>query len=294
MMFKDYLTDKKNHIEEVLKTLLQTKQPQFGPLYESMNYSLMAGGKRIRPILMLATIEALGHDAAPYTEMACALECIHTYSLIHDDLPCMDDDDLRRGKPTNHVIYGPGIATLAGDGLLTFAFELLARQKDIDPDKLNRCIAVIAEAAGPSGMVGGQAFDLASDGKMDIGREGMELLHRSKTGVIFKAAIDMAAIVSDAEPAVRKALDEYATYMGLTFQITDDILDVVGDDALLGKPVGSDLKNDKATYVTIFSLEDARQMAKDASDKAVRALEPLGDKAWFLKELVEHLLTRVH
>ena len=192
MMFKDYLNDKKNHIETVLKQLLQTKQPQFGTLYESMNYSLMAGGKRIRPVLMLATIEALGHDAAPYTEMACALECIHTYSLIHDDLPCMDNDDLRRGKPTNHVIYGPGIATLAGDGLLTFAFELLARQKDIDPDKLNRCIAVIAEAAGPSGMVGGQAFDLASDGKMEIGREGMELLHRSKTGVIFKAAIDMA------------------------------------------------------------------------------------------------------
>ena len=120
-MFKDYLNDKKNHIETVLKQLLQTKQPQFGTLYESMNYSLMAGGKRIRPVLMLATIEALGHDAAPYTEMACALECIHTYSLIHDDLPCMDNDDLRRGKPTNHVIYGPGIATLAGDGLLTLS-----------------------------------------------------------------------------------------------------------------------------------------------------------------------------
>ena len=129
---------------------------------------------------------------------------------------------------------------------------------------------------------------------MEIGREGMELLHRSKTGVIFKAAIDMAAIVSEAEPAVCKALDEYATYMGLTFQITDDILDVVGDEALLGKPVGSDLKNDKATYVTIFSLEEARKMACDAADKAVMALEPLGDKAWFLKELVEHLLTRVH
>lgn len=294
MRFKDYLTAKKEHVEKVLETLLKTEQPQFAPLYESMNYSLMAGGKRIRPVLLLATIEALGHDAEPYTEMACALECIHTYSLIHDDLPCMDNDDLRRGKPTNHVIYGPGIATLAGDGLLTFAFELLGRQKGVDPDKLNRCIAVIAGAAGPAGMVGGQAFDLASDGKMDIGREGMELLHRSKTGVIFKAAIDMAAIVSDAEPAVRKALDEYAAYMGLTFQITDDILDVVGDEALLGKPVGSDMRNDKATYVTIFSLDEARRMARDAADKAVAALEPLGEKAWFLKELVEYMLTRVN
>ena len=259
-----------------------------------MNYSLLAGGKRIRPVLLLATVEALEQDASPYTGLACALECIHTYSLIHDDLPCMDDDDLRRGKPTNHVVYGAGLATLAGDGLLTFAFELMASQKGIAPDKLNRCIAVIARAAGPAGMVGGQAFDLASDGDMAIGREGMELLHRSKTGVIFKAAIDMAAIVADASPQQRQALEAYASYMGLTFQITDDILDVVGDEALLGKPVGSDARNDKATYVTIFSLDEARRMAREAAGKAVQALEPLGPQAWFLKELVEHLLVRVH
>ena len=206
----------------------------------------------------------------------------------------MDDDDLRRGKPTNHVVYGAGLATLAGDGLLTFAFELMASQKGIAPDKLNRCIAVIARAAGPAGMVGGQAFDLASDGDMAIGREGMELLHRSKTGVIFKAAIDMAAIVADASQQQRQALEAYASYMGLTFQITDDILDVVGDEALLGKPVGSDARNDKATYVTIFSLDEARRMAREAVGKAVQALEPLGPQAWFLKELVEHLLVRVH
>lgn len=170
----------------------------------------------------------------------------------------------------------------------------MASQKGIAPDKLNRCIAVIARAAGPAGMVGGQAFDLASDGDMAIGREGMELLHRSKTGVIFKAAIDMAAIVADASPQQRQALEAYASYMGLTFQITDDILDVVGDEALLGKPVGSDARNDKATYVTIFSLDEARRMAREAAGKAVQALEPLGPQAWFLKELVEHLLVRVH
>lgn len=294
MTFQDYLAAQRKRVDDYLAQVLTTEQPRFSKLYEAMNYSLLAGGKRIRPVLLLATVEALGQDASPYTGLACALECIHTYSLIHDDLPCMDDDDLRRGKPTNHVVYGAGLATLAGDGLLTFAFELMASQKGIAPDKLNRCIAVIARAAGPAGMVGGQAFDLASDGDMAIGREGMELLHRSKTGVIFKAAIDMAAIVADASPQQRQALEAYASYMGLTFQITDDILDVVGDEALLGKPVGSDVRNDKATYVTIFSLDEARRMAREAADKAVQALEPLGPQAWFLKELVEHLLVRVH
>ena len=268
--------------------------PSYGALKDAMSYSLLSGGKRIRPALTLAVCRLFGgreEDALPF---ACGLEMVHTYSLIHDDLPCMDDDDLRRGKPTNHVVYGAGLATLAGDGLLTFAFELMASQKGIAPDKLNRCIAVIARAAGPAGMVGGQAFDLASDGDMAIGREGMELLHRSKTGVIFKAAIDMAAIVADASPQQRQALEAYASYMGLTFQITDDILDVVGDEALLGKPVGSDARNDKATYVTIFSLDEARRMAREAAGKAVQALEPLGPQAWFLKELVEHLLVRVH
>ena len=280
-------------IEQYLEGLFSTDKP-YGRLQEAMRYSLLSGGKRIRPVLTLELARLGGidwHLALPY---ACALELVHTYSLIHDDLPCMDDDDLRRGKPTNHVVYGAGLATLAGDGLLTFAFELMASQKGIAPDKLNRCIAVIARAAGPAGMVGGQAFDLASDGDMAIGREGMELLHRSKTGVIFKAAIDMAAIVADASPQQRQALEAYASYMGLTFQITDDILDVVGDEALLGKPVGSDARNDKATYVTIFSLDEARRMAREAAGKAVQALEPLGPQAWFLKELVEHLLVRVH
>ena len=281
-------------VESYLETLF-AGSPDWRDLYESMRYSLLAGGKRIRPVLTLEFARLAGlADWKTALPMACALELVHTYSLIHDDLPCMDDDDLRRGKPTNHVVYGAGLATLAGDGLLTFAFELMASQKGIAPDKLNRCIAVIARAAGPAGMVGGQAFDLASDGDMAIGQEGMELLHRSKTGVIFKAAIDMAAIVADASPQQRQALEAYASYMGLTFQITDDILDVVGDEALLGKPVGSDARNDKATYVTIFSLDEARRMAREAAGKAVQALEPLGPQAWFLKELVEHLLVRVH
>ncbi len=292
MTFKDYMKEKKSQIDRQLCTLLQTDVPQFSTLYKAMNYSLMAGGKRIRPILLLATLEALGKDSTPYLELACALECVHSYSLIHDDLPAMDNDDLRRGKPTNHVVFGEGTAILAGDGLLTYAFELMARQRQITPEKLTQCIAIFAHAAGPAGMVGGQAFDLESEGNLHIGREGLELLHQAKTGVIFKAAIDLAALLGDADEKEKQMLDAYAVNMGLTFQITDDILDVVGDEAVIGKPVGSDEKNDKATYVTIFSLEEARNMAKEAAQKAIDAIAPLGEQAWFLRDLVSYMLVR--
>lgn len=291
MTFTEYMREKKQQIDRHLSTLLQTDIPQFSTLYKAMNYSLMAGGKRIRPILLLATIEALGKDSAPYLELACALECVHSYSLIHDDLPAMDNDDLRRGKPTNHVVFGEGTAILAGDGLLTYAFELMARQP-IVPEKLTQCIAVFAHAAGPAGMVGGQAFDLESEGNLHIGKRGLELLHQSKTGVIFKAAIDLAALLGDADETEKQMLDAYAMNMGLTFQITDDILDVVGDEAVIGKPVGSDEKNDKATYVTIFSLEEARRMAKEAAQQAIDAIAPLGEQAWFLRDLVSYMLVR--
>lgn len=294
MDIKTYLDEKKGVIDKRLVTLLHTEVPQFSRLYESMNYSLMAGGKRIRPILLLATIEALGKDYTPYLDLACALECVHSYSLIHDDLPAMDDDDLRRGKATNHIVYGEGMAILAGDGLLTFAFELMARQNHIDPAKLARCIAVFAKAAGPAGMVGGQAFDLMSEGNENIGLNGLKLLHRMKTGVIFQAAINLAAILGDASPEQAACLDTYARQMGLTFQITDDILDFTGDEAVLGKPIGSDAKNHKATYVTIFSLKKAKILAREAAEAACAAIEPLGPQAWFLRELVMALLVRVN
>lgn len=292
MMFKAYMAAKKTLIDQRLSQLVQTEVPQFQPLYESMNYSLLAGGKRIRPILLLAAIEALGKDSAPYLDLACALECVHTYSLIHDDLPAMDNDDLRRGKPTNHVVYGEAMAILAGDGLLTYAFELMARQP-LEPAKLVRCLATFAKAAGPAGMVGGQAFDVTSAGNLSIGLEGLKLLHRSKTGVIFGAAIELACILGDATPAEERALMTYALQMGLTFQITDDILDAIGDEAKMGKPAGSDVKNHKATYVTIFSLDEARKQAAEAAQKATEAVSPLGDAAQFLKDLVAYMLVRV-
>ena len=292
MTFANYMKEKKDQIDRNLRTLLQTDIPQFSTLYKAMNYSLMAGGKRIRPILLLATLEALGKDSTPYVSLACALECVHSYSLIHDDLPAMDNDDLRRGKPTNHVVFGEGTAILAGDGLLTYAFELMARQQQIASEKLVQCMAVFAHAAGPAGMVGGQAFDLESEGNLHIGKKGLELLHYAKTGVIFKAAIELAALLGDASEDEKNMLDTYAVYMGLTFQITDDILDVIGDESVIGKPVGSDQKNDKATYVTIFSLEEAKRMAKEAAQKAIDAISPLGEAAWFLRELVSYMLVR--
>lgn len=292
MTFQTYMHDKKELIDQRLAQLVRTDVPQFQHLYESMNYSLLAGGKRIRPILLLAAVEALGKDSSPYVDMACALECVHTYSLIHDDLPAMDNDDLRRGKPTNHKIYGPALATLAGDGLLTYAFELMARQP-IGADKLVRCIATFAKAAGPAGMVGGQAFDVESEGDFSIGLDGLKLMHRSKTGVIFGAAIELACILGEANEDEEKALMTYAMQMGLTFQITDDILDAVGDAAQMGKPAGSDVKNHKATYVTIFSLDEARRQAKEAADRATAALAPLAAQAQFLKDLVAYLLVRV-
>lgn len=292
MVFKEYLQTKKQLIDGRLQTLLQNDVAQFSALYEAMNYSLLAGGKRIRPILFLASLEALGKDSAPYVDLACALECVHTYSLIHDDLPAMDDDDLRRGKPTNHTVYGEAMAILAGDGLLTYAFELMARQA-IAPDKLVQCIAIFAKAAGPAGMVGGQAFDEISEGNISIGLDGLKLMHYAKTGVIFCAAIELACVLGDATETERKALMAYAFHMGLTFQITDDILDAVGDEAKMGKPVGSDAKNHKATYVTVLSLEEAQYQAETAAHNAIAAVEPLGCKGQFLKDLISYMLVRV-
>ena len=263
------------------------------PVDKAMMYSVAAGGKRLRPILLMAAADAVGAKGSDFVAVAAGLEMIHTYSLIHDDLPSMDNDDYRRGRLTNHKVFGDAMALLAGDGLLTFAFELMARQTGLDADKLRQCIAVFARAAGPAGMVGGQAFDLESEGNKSIGLDGLKLLHRMKTGVIFEAAIDLAAILGDATEKQRRIFDTYALQMGLTFQITDDILDFTGDEQTLGKPVGSDARNNKATYVTIFSLPEARRMAEQAAAEAVKAVQPLGDDAWFLRDLVTYMLTRV-
>ncbi|WP_338622603.1 polyprenyl synthetase family protein [Selenomonas sp. TAMA-11512] len=277
-------------IERALQEALSLRPAYEKKLHQAMEYSLMAGGKRIRPLLLMAAADAVGGHGENFITAACSLEMIHSYSLIHDDLPAMDDDDYRRGKPTNHKVFGEGMAILAGDGLETLAFEVLLRQKAA-PETLLAVVRELADAAGPYGMVGGQAIDLdAEDTSIDI--KTLQKMHAGKTGALFRAAIRMGAILAGAKEAELAALTEYAEKFGMAFQITDDILDVTGDEALLGKPVGSDEKQHKSTYVSLLSLHEAGELAKKAVDEAIAALEPFGERAAFLRQTVQYLLDR--
>ena len=231
-------------------------------LAESMEYSLMAGGKRLRPILVMAAADAVGARGTDFVQAACGIEMIHTYSLIHDDLPAMDNDDYRRGKLTNHKVFGEALAILAGDALLTQAFEVILRQQGVPAQVLLEVLREMSIAAGPNGMVGGQVIDMLSEGKR-ISMEELRKMHMGKTGALFRAAIRSGAILGGASEAQLAALTTYADCFGLAFQITDDILDVVGDEAVIGKPVGSDERNEKSTYVTLTSLDEAKKLAAD-------------------------------
>ncbi|HWR45216.1 farnesyl diphosphate synthase [Sporomusa sp.] len=260
-------------------------------IYDAMRYSLFAGGKRLRPIMLMAAADAVGGCGSNYLPVACGLEMIHTYSLIHDDLPAMDNDDYRRGKLTNHKIYGDGMAILAGDGLLTAAFSTMLSQPNVDSAILVNVVREIAAAAGASGMVGGQAVDLASEGQT-IDAKTLEFMHQAKTGALFKAALRAGALLANASKHEIEALTNYANQFGLAFQITDDILDVVGTQDKIGKPVGSDMRNQKVTYVTLYSLDGAKQLAQKAVDNALASLIGFGSEAEILRDLVEYLITR--
>ena len=260
-------------------------------LAESMEYSLMAGGKRLRPILVMAAADAVGARGTDFVQAACGIEMIHTYSLIHDDLPAMDNDDYRRGKLTNHKVFGEALAILAGDALLTQAFEVILRQQGVPAQVLLEVLREISIAAGPNGMVGGQVIDMLSEGKR-ISMEELRKMHMGKTGALFRAAIRSGAILGGASEAQLAALTTYADCFGLAFQITDDILDVAGDEAVIGKPVGSDERNEKSTYVTLTSLDEAKKLAADTVQQALEALEIFGDEAKFLRDLVKMLLER--
>lgn len=260
-------------------------------LRASMEYSLMAGGKRLRPILLMAAADAVGADGTKFLSVACALEMIHTYSLIHDDLPAMDDDALRRGKATNHVVYGDGIAILAGDALLTLAFTVILRQKDVPAETLLRVVDEISRAAGAEGMVGGQALDLEAENRQ-ITMEELRSVHRGKTGALFCAALRSGAILAGATEEQLAALTSYADHFGLAFQITDDILDVIGSAEEIGKPVGSDEKNNKSTYVSLTSLPEAQALARCTAEAAEEALSIFGAEADFLRGLVSYLVNR--
>ncbi|MDU6206524.1 farnesyl diphosphate synthase [Veillonella sp.] len=292
-MFKEYLAASKQNIEQWLGEVLTSPNQEFKPLYESMNYSLMQGGKRIRPILSKAVLEMLHKDPADYKEFLCAMECIHTYSLVHDDLPAMDNDDYRRGNLTNHKVYGEGLAILAGDGLLTYAFQLMtANKKASAQDKLD-AIQCVAIAAGPEGMVGGQAFDMLSEDK-HISLEELKVLHRGKTGALFNASVELGLILGNADTITRTALMEYANCLGLLFQITDDILDVTGTIEELGKTPGSDVRQHKSTYVSLLGLEGAKEQASSLGKQAHDALNSVSYDTSILAALINYLLKRTN
>lgn len=294
MDLKEYLISKRLEVEKALEKLMFQEEGLLAQHMASMRYSLFAGGKRIRPILCLAAAEALYTDPTPYLPIACSLECIHTYSLIHDDLPVMDNDDLRRGKPTNHKVFGEAEAILAGDGLLTFAFELLSDTNISGPlnsDARIKIIHIIAQAVGSQGMVGGQALDIASEGQ-PIPFETLQFLHSCKTGALITAAVQAGAVIGGATASQFNALTAYGKAIGLAFQIVDDLLDVEGNEEDLGKAIGADAAHNKATYPALFGVEETRKKAIQAVDNAIAALEGFDEKADYLRELAKYIYYR--
>lgn len=265
-------------------------------IYEAMKYSLAAGGKRLRPVLVVAAAEAVGGDVNKVIPAACAMEMIHTYSLIHDDLPAMDNDDYRRGKLTNHKVYGDARAILAGDALLTMSFGLLAQiatTQDVDPLLVLQIINEISQAAGATGMIGGQVVDLESENK-SIDADTLMYIHAHKTGALYRASLRSGAILAGARAEQLTALTKYAHYLGMAFQITDDILDIEGDTEKLGKEIGSDIRKQKATYPSIFGLEKSKSMAAEAVQMAIDHLNNFAAEADFLRAMAVYLLERDH
>lgn len=288
---KELWQSRRTLVERALQAELDRTDILDDKLRASMAYSLMAGGKRLRPILLMAAADAVGADGTKFITAACALEMIHTYSLIHDDLPAMDNDDYRRGKLTNHKVYDEGTAILAGDALLTLAFTVILRQQDVPAERLLRVVDETGRAAGAEGMVGGQMLDLEAENRR-ISMEELRRVHMGKTGALFRAALRCGAILAGASERQLAALTAYADHFGLAFQITDDILDVIGTAEDIGKPVGSDEKNHKSTYVTLTSLDEAQSLARQTVESAVDALHIFGDEAAFLRELVLYLVLR--
>ncbi len=295
MKFKErqklYIGTINNELDKMLKV---PDNPQ-KEVYEAMRYSLMAGGKRLRPMLTLAVCEMLGGDLEDALVFGTAIECIHTYSLIHDDLPCMDNDDLRRGMPTCHKAFGETTALLAGDGLLNLAFERMAdstKYKSISCETAIRIIAEVSKCSGCPGMIGGQVVDLANESAQNVSEEQLSYMHSLKTGALIRAAAVTGGMIGGADSEQLRSITEFADKLGLAFQIRDDILDFIGDEKVLGKHIGSDMENMKTTYVTLFGIDEAQDRLKEISQQAGEALDSFGEKAEFLKSLTEYLTDR--
>ncbi len=291
MSLKDYLRERIALIEKALNGYLPRASAKPATIHKAMRYSLLAGGKRLRPVLALAAAEACGGSTEKALPAACAVECIHTYSLIHDDLPCMDDDDLRRGMPTSHKVFGEGIAVLAGDALLTIAFEILAQAVPTSRYKTPALITELATASGSKWLIAGQVLDIENEGKKVTG-ETLKFIHRAKTAALLTSAIRLGAMSANASEAKLQSLTDFGQSLGLAFQVIDDILDVTQTTEKLGKTAGKDVAATKATYPAIFGLERSRQEAQRLTAAARDALKPFGAKGAMLQEIADYLLAR--
>lgn len=289
--FQERYQSDKNRIEEALQNVFQNRTPH-GDLYDAMNYSLLAGGKRLRPVLLLESCRMCGGEPEKVLPFAYAIEMIHTYSLIHDDLPCMDDDEIRRGRPTNHKVYGEAVAVLAGDALLTAAFESVFSATEIPAERALAAGRCLAEAAGAAGMVGGQILDMAGEGQT-LSLTALEELQSLKTGALLRAAAEMGCILAGGGSEARAALRQYADKLGRAFQVRDDILDVTGNETALGKTVGSDGRSEKATFVSVKGLTACQELVESLTEEAVAALAAFSGSE-FLIALARQMANRDH
>ncbi len=289
------MSDFSERIEKELVSFLpESENENVKTLISSMSYSLTAGGKRVRPMLAAEFAKICGGSEDAVIPFACAIEMIHTYSLIHDDLPCMDNDDLRRGKPTNHKVYGEATALLAGNGLLTHAFGTLVSDRALALNGAEKCakaVRVLAEYSGADGMLGGQMIDLENEGK-SVGADSLKIMDIKKTGALMVAACQLGCISAGADETKIEAATEYAENIGLAFQIIDDILDVTSSTELLGKPVGSDNENDKSTYVALLGIDECRRISKELTEKAVNSLSAFDGDTKVLEDFAYYLLNR--
>lgn len=295
MEIKSYLKERCRIVDEALERYLPKEDELPFSLHKAMRYSVFAGGKRVRPILMLAACEAVGGAVAQALPAACAMEMIHTYSLIHDDLPAMDDDDFRRGNPTNHKVFGEAVAILAGDALLTEAFILLSdftSAPGVEPAARLEVVREISVCAGSRGMVGGQVVDMESEGNRDIGFATVQYIHTHKTGALIKASVRAGALLGGADSLQLDAITRYGEAIGLAFQIADDILDIEGTTEEIGKDAGSDEARGKATYPAIIGLTESKRLAAELTERAFTALDMFGDKAGPLRAIASYIINR--
>jgi geranylgeranyl diphosphate synthase, type II len=296
MNITEYLEKKRIEVDRFLDEAIPPPAAPPAMLHESMRYSLLAGGKRVRPILAMAAAEALGTEPPGLMAAACSLELIHTYSLIHDDLPAMDDDDFRRGKPTNHKVYGDAIAILAGDALLTMAFDLLSRpdlMKGCDPLRQVRMLQELAFGSGNRGMVAGQVFDIQAE-HQDIDLPALQNIHKHKTGMLIRAAVRIGAIAGGASDRQLDDMTGYAEDIGLAFQIADDVLNVTGTREELGKNPNTDAERGKKTYPTFYGVDGARRLADECVARAIARLASFGSSADPLREMARYITARKH